>query len=53
MSVIKLHDLKPAPGTKHRKKRVGRGNASATSGNMLKESYRRNKASSFGARNPS
>jgi large subunit ribosomal protein L15 len=22
---VRLHDLKPAPGTKHRKKRVGRG----------------------------
>ena len=27
---MRLHDLKPAPGTKHRKKRVGRGNASGT-----------------------
>ena len=25
---MKLHDLKPAPGAKHRKKRVGRGEAS-------------------------
>ena len=27
---MKLHDLKPAPGSKHRRKRVGRGNASGT-----------------------
>jgi len=27
---MRLHDLKPAPGAKHRKKRVGRGNASGT-----------------------
>ena len=28
MSVIKLHDLKPAPGSKKAKTRVGRGEAS-------------------------
>jgi large subunit ribosomal protein L15 len=27
---MRLHDLKPAPGAKHRRKRVGRGNASGT-----------------------
>jgi large subunit ribosomal protein L15 len=27
---MKLHDLKPAPGARHRRKRVGRGNASGT-----------------------
>jgi len=27
---MKLHDLKPAPGAKHRRKRVGRGNSSGT-----------------------
>src|SRR5438309_1267960 len=27
---MKLHDLKPAPGSKHRRKRVGRGNSSGT-----------------------
>ena len=27
---MKLHELKPAPGAKHRRKRVGRGNASGT-----------------------
>jgi large subunit ribosomal protein L15 len=27
---VRLHDLKPAPGAKHRRKRVGRGNASGT-----------------------
>jgi large subunit ribosomal protein L15 len=27
---MRLHDLKPAPGATHRKKRVGRGNASGT-----------------------
>lgn len=27
---MRLHDLKPAPGSKHRKKRIGRGNASGT-----------------------
>jgi large subunit ribosomal protein L15 len=27
---MRLHDLKPAPGARHRKKRVGRGNASGT-----------------------
>jgi large subunit ribosomal protein L15 len=27
---MKLHELKPAPGAKHRRKRVGRGNSSGT-----------------------
>jgi large subunit ribosomal protein L15 len=27
---MRLHDLKPAPGATHRKKRLGRGNASGT-----------------------
>jgi large subunit ribosomal protein L15 len=27
---MKLHELKPAPGAKHRPKRVGRGNSSGT-----------------------
>ncbi len=36
---MKLHDLKPAPGSKRRRKRVGRGNASGmgkTSGRGMK-----------------
>jgi large subunit ribosomal protein L15 len=43
---MRLHDLKPAPGAKHRKKRVGRGNASGTgktSGRGQKGQRARNK----------
>jgi len=43
---VRLHDLKPAPGAKHRKKRVGRGNASGTgktSGRGQKGQRARNK----------
>jgi large subunit ribosomal protein L15 len=42
---MKLHDLKPAPGAKHRKKRVGRGEASGkgkTSGRGQKGTRARN-----------
>jgi large subunit ribosomal protein L15 len=42
---VRLHDLKPAPGAKHRKKRVGRGNASGvgkTSGRGQKGQRARN-----------
>ena len=43
---MRLHDLKPSPGAKHRKKRVGRGNASGTgktSGRGQKGQRARNK----------
>ncbi len=41
---MRLHDLKPAPGSKHRKKRVGRGNANKgkTSGRGQKGQKARN-----------
>ncbi len=42
---MRLHDLKPAPGAKHRKKRVGRGNSSGvgkTSGRGQKGQRARN-----------
>jgi large subunit ribosomal protein L15 len=42
---MKLHDLKPAPGAKQRKKRVGRGEASGkgkTSGRGQKGTHARN-----------
>ena len=43
---MRLHDLKPAPGATHRRKRVGRGNASGTgktSGRGQKGQRARNK----------
>lgn len=43
---MRLHDLKPAPGATHRKKRLGRGNASGTgktSGRGQKGQRARNK----------
>jgi len=43
---VRLHDLKPAPGATHRKKRLGRGNASGTgktSGRGQKGQRARNK----------
>jgi large subunit ribosomal protein L15 len=43
---VRLHDLKPAPGSKHRKKRIGRGNSSGTgktSGRGQKGQRARNK----------
>lgn len=43
---MRLHDLKPAPGAKHKKKRLGRGNSSGTgktSGRGQKGQRARNK----------
>jgi large subunit ribosomal protein L15 len=43
---VNLHDLRPAPGAKHRRKRVGRGESSGkgkTSGRGMKGTKARNK----------
>jgi large subunit ribosomal protein L15 len=42
---VRLHDLKPAPGSKHRRKRIGRGESSGrgkTSGRGMKGTHARN-----------